>query len=64
MSPPTTDTPQPAPYLPLDPPHQHIASCFWDLAECRWQCGPPSTAEPHTPKSSSIPPIVEEIHDE
>ena len=56
MSPqPTTATPQPVPYFPLDPPHEHTASCFWDLAQCRWQCGPLAAAAPTTPRSSSIP---------
>ena len=56
MSPqPTTATPQPVPYFPLDPPHQHTAGCFWDLDQCRWQCGPPRATAPKTPTSSSIP---------
>jgi hypothetical protein len=43
MSPqPATPTPQPVPRFPLDPPHAHTASCFWDLAQCRWQCGSPA----------------------
>jgi hypothetical protein len=56
MSPqPTTAAPQPVPYVPLDPPHEHTASCFWDLAHCRWQCGPQGAAAPNTPRSSSTP---------
>jgi hypothetical protein len=40
MAPQPTTTPRShVPYVPLDPSHQHTASCFWDLAECRWQCG-------------------------
>ena len=25
---------------PLDPPHRHLAGCFWDVQRCRWQCSP------------------------
>lgn len=36
---------EPMPALAFDPPHQHAARCFWDVAECRWACGSPPAVE-------------------